>query len=102
MIAIALPVIYEEGRERRMRKCREARTKRTGREGGVLTTLLQPSYNPPTTLLQPKTQAPVCSQVWFSKKFAQQHAICHVLDQRLVTGAVLEADGVANLGRQAA
>jgi hypothetical protein len=105
------------GRERETNEEMQGGTYKENRKGGRCsynppTTLLQPkpkkrqggrcSYNPPTTLLQPKTQAPVCSQVWFSKKFAQQHAICHVLDQRLVTGAVLKADGVANLDRQVA
>jgi hypothetical protein len=31
------------------------------------------------------------------QRFTQQHAVSHVLDHRLLAGAVLETDGVANL-----
>lgn len=36
-------------------------------------------------------------QIRLPKKLTQQHAICHVLDDGLVAGAVLKADGVADL-----
>ncbi len=36
-------------------------------------------------------------QIRLAQELPQQHAIRHVLDDRLVRGAVLEADGVAHL-----
>ena len=39
----------------------------------------------------------VRTEVGFGEELAQQHAIRHVLDHRLLAGAIFEADRVANL-----
>lgn len=42
-------------------------------------------------------ESPVGRQVRLPQELPQQHAVSHVLDQGLVGGAVLKADGVADL-----
>jgi hypothetical protein len=42
----------------------------------------------------------VLEEVLTAECLTQQHAVCHVLDDGLVRGAVLKTDGVTNLQQQ--
>ena len=39
----------------------------------------------------------ILTQLLVQQRLSQQHAICHVLDHRLWSCAVLKANGIANL-----
>lgn len=39
----------------------------------------------------------IAAQVGLRQELAQQHAVCHVLDEGLGTGAVLETNGISDL-----
>ena len=44
-----------------------------------------------------KNSSPVACQIWFAKKFTQEHSIGHIFQNSLIWCAIFKTNGVANL-----